>query len=147
MPPHISFSPSLALIGPAAFTSSLIRWRQLSVFLLNAKRSERGALQPDEIMLRAKAKELVTALNTFLEPFVPKEGRSEQETHLLDVVVECAKFGYTVFSQPAEFLWQFKAEKEVGTYVVVCPGLDKISDNYGVSCQPAVVVAPELHQI
>lgn len=89
----------------------------------------------------------MAALNSFLKSFVPKEGRHEQESHLQDVVIECAKFGYVVFSQPAELIWQFKAGKEAEMYIVTCPGLEKVSDNYGVSCEPAVVVAPELHEM
>lgn len=78
---------------------------------------------------------------------MPKEGRTEQGNHLQDVVMECARFGYAVFSQPAEFTWQFYAEKEAGTYLVICPGLEKVSDNHGVSCRPAVVVAPKIYKI
>lgn len=130
-----------------AFSSALTRWRQLSVFLLNAKRSERGTLQPGEGELRAKAKILVASLNRFLEAFVPKEGRCEQENHLREVVIECARFGYTVFSQPAEIAWKFEAERGAGTYIVTCPGLEKVTDHHGISCVPATIVAPELQKI
>lgn len=137
----------LFLITITAISSALTRWRQLSVFLLNAKRSERGNLRPDEGELRAKTKNLIASLNKFLEAFVPKEGRQEQENHLQDVVIECAKFGYIIFSQPAEIAWQFEADKEAGTYIVTCPGLEKVRDQYGVSCARAVIVAPELQKI
>lgn len=135
------------LTDAPALSVSLTRWRQLSVFLLDAKRSERGTFQPDERVLRPEVTNLVAALNTFLGAFVPKEGRQEQENHLQGVVIECAKFGYAIMSQPAEFIWQFNAEREVGTYIVTCPGLEKVSDHYGVSFEPVVVVAPELHKI
>lgn len=83
---------------------------------------------------------------------MPKEGRAEQENHLQEVVLECAKFGYIVFSQPAEMIWQFqfRAEEETAgdAYIVTCPGLDRISEHSGASCdKPAVVVAPELQKI
>lgn len=90
-------------------------------------------------------KALVTGLNAFLNAFVTKEDRFHQESHLQDVVLECARFGYVVFSQPAEFLWQFKSEGE--GEIVVCPGLEKTSNNHGVDCTPEIVATPELQKI
>lgn len=71
--------------------------------------------------------------------------RADQEKHLMGVVLECTKLGYMVLSQPAEYVYDFVSpdEKEV----VVCPGLQKVSDDYGVECQPETVVAPERHTV
>lgn len=89
------------LILLPAVLAALTRWRQLSAFLLNPKRSDRGLLVPDEESLKPRAQEIVTALNDALGAFVDRKTRVRQEGHLLEVVLERAKLGYMVFSQPA----------------------------------------------
>lgn len=123
---------------------ALTRWRQLSAFLLNPRRSDRGHILADESELEPRAKELATALNMFLGAFVDGTSRDDQENHLQGVAVECAKFGYVIFSQPAEFAWTFKTRPEEG--IVVCPGLDKVTDDQGLRCTPDTVSTPEIEK-
>lgn len=172
---------------PLAISFALNRWRQLSVFLLNAKRSDRGVLVPDIAGdMTTQADALVASLDGFLGPFVVR-AQEQQRSHLQAVALECAKFGYNVFSQPAEFVWRFgmtvendteesKSEKEedkeeevvgeaekdekmdtdeedeteekkkVMMEIVVCPGLDKVTDERGNRCDPETIVAPEIYK-
>ncbi|KAI2778767.1 hypothetical protein F4815DRAFT_476572 [Daldinia loculata] len=112
----------------AAFT----RWRQLSAFLLHPSRSDRTPLVPSEDVSTHQAQRLAEALNIFLEPFVAgdREDRYEQENHLREVIVECATFGYLLFSQPSEY--RFRFEDGVNpNHIIVFPGLDRISDEDG----------------
>lgn len=158
-----------------AISLALTQWRQLSAFLLNPKRSDRGVLVPDESTLKPIVEEFTASLNKFLSPFVNEKALEDQQNHLQAMTLECAKFGYVIFSQPAEFMWKFsippavtqgegkeqdkeeKKEKEdegkpkegkgdVRKEIVICPGLEKITDEQGNRCDPETVVAPEIHE-
>lgn len=126
----------------SAISIALTRWRQLSAFLLNPTRSDRGHVVAKESELEPLAQELVTVLNKSLSVFVDDTNRDDQENHLRDVAVECAKFGYVIFSQPAEFAWKFEADAD--KEIVVCPGLDKVTDDHGLRCTPDTLAAPEV---
>ena len=62
--------------------------------------------------------------------------------HLQAVAVECAKFGYVLFSHPADWTTIYVEEASSGRSLVVCPGLDKISDVSGEKRSPVRVVDP-----
>ncbi|KAI8626053.1 hypothetical protein F5Y19DRAFT_488548 [Xylariaceae sp. FL1651] len=129
---------------------ALTRWRQLSAFLLHPNRSDRTALLPSDDVSTKQAHELATALIRFLGPFVSRdrEEKYEQENHLREVIVECATFGYVVFSQPSEYRFRFDSNRGLNT-IVVCPGLDKISDEEGRRFQPPIrqIVDPVVEYI
>ncbi|KAI0834511.1 hypothetical protein F5Y06DRAFT_278844 [Hypoxylon sp. FL0890] len=118
--------------GVEAVDVALTRWRQLSAFLLHPVRSDRTPLAPSEDVSTHQAEQLAVALNTFLEPFVAgdRQDRYEQENNLREVVVECATFGYLLFSQPYEYRYRFEGGVRPN-YIVVFPGLDRISDEEG----------------
>lgn len=99
----------------------------------------------EESALKPHTTKLVAAMNKFLGVFVDEQNRDYQEAHLQDIALECAKFGYVIFSQPAEFVWEFEAEVE--KEIVVCPGLVKMTDNQGIKCAPVTVVTPEIQQV
>jgi hypothetical protein len=52
--------------------------------------------------------------------------RQQQETHLLGVIVDCAKFGYVLFSQPGEFRFNWQS---VPGCIVTRPGLEVVADD------------------
>lgn len=131
--------------SPEAISHALTRWRQISAFLLNPNRSERGSIVPDESSLAPQARELVAAMNGFLGAFVDEQNKSHQESHLQDVVLECARFGYTILSQPAETEWRFDTGN--AEELVLCPGLEKVSDSQGLRCSPEVICPPEVHRV
>ncbi|KAK7748523.1 hypothetical protein SLS53_000542 [Cytospora paraplurivora] len=110
--------------NPKALSQALARWRQLSAFLLNPNRSERGSLVPDEVSLAPRARNLAVAMNNFLEACVEERNVYFQESHLHDVVLECAKLGYMVFSHPEELAWKF--DSGIADKLVLCPGLEKM---------------------
>ncbi|KAI1074331.1 hypothetical protein F5B20DRAFT_563804 [Whalleya microplaca] len=138
LPPLLSSFPSMIPPieshrgNPEAVDVALTRWRQLSAFLLHPHRSDRTPLTPSEDVSTQQAQQLALALNTFLEPFVRgvHDERYEQENHLREVLVECATFGYLLFSQPSEYRLRFGNDGGDNS-IVVCPGLDKISDEEG----------------
>lgn len=119
-------------IGLTAVDTALTQWRQLSAFLLHPSRSDRTPLTPSEDISTHGAQQLAVALNAFLEPFVSgdRQDRYEQENHLREVIVECVAFGYLLFSQPCEYRYRFEGGVRPN-YIVVFPGLDKISDEEG----------------
>lgn len=123
-----------------ALSLAFTRWRQLSAFLLNPDRSERSALIPDNVETQARI--LVAVMNKFLGEFVDEQARIRQETNLQDVIIECTKLGYVIFSQPAEFLFRFEAHGD--NEIVVRPGLDKVSDEQGSGCSPQTIISPEV---
>ncbi|KAI1773622.1 hypothetical protein F4818DRAFT_96181 [Hypoxylon cercidicola] len=133
-----------------AVNIALTRWRQLSAFLLHSERSDRTPLTPPEEVSTHKAQQLAMSLNAFLEPFVAegREERYEQENHIREVIAECATFGYHLFSEPSEY--RFRFEDGVSPFnIVVCPGLDRISDEEGRRYPPPAqpIVAPVVESI
>ncbi|XXH04350.1 hypothetical protein Hte_010764 [Hypoxylon texense] len=133
-----------------AVNVALTRWRQLSAFLLHPERSDRTPLTPPEDISTHKAQQLAVNLNVFLQHFVAgsREDRYEQENHLREVIAECATFGYHLFSQPSEYRFRFEDGLNPNS-IVVCPGLDKISDEEGRRYPPPTqpVVAPVVESI
>jgi hypothetical protein len=80
-----------------------------------------------------QAQLLVDALHTFLSPFVHADhaaGRYQQKSHLEAVILEVAKFGCVLLSQPSEWKFVYTAGSQ-GRAAVVCPGLVKVSDRDG----------------
>ncbi|KAL1874490.1 hypothetical protein Daus18300_003509 [Diaporthe australafricana] len=151
LPPSVSWlvremAPCEKHMGnPEAISVALTRWRQITAFLLNPRRSERGAFIPEDASLEPQAAQLVVEMDKFLGDFVDEKNREHQKHHLQDVVVECARFGYAIFSQPADFTWKFGAG--AGSDIVVCPGMEKVSDSQGVRCQPEMMISPEVHRV
>lgn len=84
-------------------------------------------------------------MNKFLEVFIDPKNRIDQTNHLEDVVVQCTILGYSIFSQPTDFRWEFGSGDD--NHVVVCPGLVKVSDSQGVRCQPEMTIPPELDRV
>ncbi|EHA54699.1 hypothetical protein MCOR27_001217 [Pyricularia oryzae] len=131
-----------------AVSAAFARWRQISTFLINPNRSDRIPLQPTEAMTGQKARELVAALNVLLGPFVDHNlvEPDVQQGQLYDVVMRVAQFGYMLISQPGEFRlrWDAGPPMTAGSdVVVVCPGLDKISDEHGNRYSPSrTLLAP-----
>ncbi|KAJ2899463.1 uncharacterized protein MKZ38_003020 [Zalerion maritima] len=130
-----------------AMNLALSRWRTLAAFLLNPTRSNRNTLAPSETSITPQASGLVNALNSFLSPFV--SDNQQQSTHLQAVVLECTKFGYTLFSQPSDWKINLSATLQPGyRMAVVCAGLDKLTTNEGQPYRsPNSVSAPTLVQV
>lgn len=84
-------------------------------------------------------------MNKFLGRFVDEKNRQHQQDHLRDVVLECTKFGYAILSQPADFTWNFGSESDRD--IMVCPGMEKVSDSQGARCQPEMMFPPEVHRV
>ncbi|PKK45334.1 hypothetical protein CI102_10131 [Trichoderma harzianum] len=127
-----------------AFSQALQTWRRLSAFLLHQNRSQRTSLQADAFTIAPQAQLVTNSLNNFLNAFVIPGQNSQQASHLQEVVIECAKLGYVLFSHPVD--WKFIFE-ESGTIVadanavVICPGLEKCSDRDGNPLRPPRRVA------
>ncbi|KAI1758859.1 hypothetical protein GGR53DRAFT_524329 [Hypoxylon sp. FL1150] len=133
-----------------AVNTALTRWRQLSAFLLHPKRSDRTPLIPPEDVSTHKAQQLAMNLNAFLESFVAggREERYEQENHLREVIAEITTFGYRLLSEPSEYRFRFEDGVSPNT-IVICPGLDRISDEEGRRYPPPgqPIVAPVVESI
>ncbi|UKZ48046.1 hypothetical protein TrVGV298_002282 [Trichoderma virens] len=116
------------------FSQALQTWRRLSAFLLHQNRSQRTSLQVDALTIAPQAQLVTNSLNDFLDAFVIPGKSIQQASHLQEVVIECAKLGYVLFSHPVD--WRFIFEEPStgsadGRTVVICPGLEKCSDRDG----------------
>ncbi|KAL8371981.1 hypothetical protein RB595_001683 [Gaeumannomyces hyphopodioides] len=137
--------------SPKAVSAALTRWRQMSMFLIHPNRSDRSTLVPTEAMVGDKVNKLAVALNKFLSAFVGPQKSGQQQSHLHDLLIECAKFGYLLLSQPGEFCLRQVAEGQSGQgkgYLVVCPGLVKVGDEQGEVYNPSrTLLAPATERI
>ncbi|KAH7347848.1 hypothetical protein B0T11DRAFT_145257 [Plectosphaerella cucumerina] len=134
-----------------AVAIGLSRWRALSAFLLHPTRSDRTALLPSNSATMPQAAGLASALDTFLGAFVfgDDESRQEQKNHLEEVIVEVARLGYILLSQPSDLrLVHVQGRKPADMMAVVCAGLDKVTMRDGTPLDgPRVVLAPTLVQV
>ncbi|RDA93492.1 hypothetical protein CP533_4012 [Ophiocordyceps camponoti-saundersi (nom. inval.)] len=139
------------LIGDSRMKSQAFsQWRRLSVYLLHPDRGLRTPLPSDNPRVTSQAQELTAELNTVLRFFSEPDTASQQEQtrHLELVILECAKLGYVLLSQPSD--WRFVTEnpgtKEADYSIVVEAGLMKLSDRDGVPYRsPRSVVDPVVY--
>lgn len=131
---------------------ALSQWRKLSAYLLHPSSNQRTPLSVADSAAAQQAADLTAALETFLRPFVhTDQTRMEmQREHLQAVILEFAKFGWLVMSQPGD--WHFKYGQGRGNsgvrMLVIFPGLDKLSGKDGKLYQsPHQVVAPVVTQV
>ncbi|KXJ88860.1 hypothetical protein Micbo1qcDRAFT_206999 [Microdochium bolleyi] len=128
--------------------AALSRWRQLSAFLLNSNRSERTPLLVNEDEVAPQAHQLALALKQFLLFFVSDDRKQayEHDNHLQQIIMECARLGYILFSQPADFCWVYQSPTgSEARKLVAFPGLEKLRDEAGWHySEPVVVMAPVL---
>ncbi|KAF4998036.1 hypothetical protein FDECE_11913 [Fusarium decemcellulare] len=129
---------------PSPATSlALSQWRTRSAMLLHPSPSERTPLPVPEAEASLQASSLVNELNTVLHFFVAEVSRQDQTSHLQAVILECAKLGYVVLSQPSDWRFVFGSNDGNSRRIVVCPGLEKLSHNDGARYRsPKEVVAP-----
>lgn len=94
---------------------------------------------------------LASALDTFLGPFVlsDEESRLQQKEHLEEMIVEVARFGYVLLSQPGDLQFvHVQGRKSADMMAVVCAGLDKVTTRDGTPLdRPRPVLAPMLVQV
>ncbi|KAF5983840.1 hypothetical protein FBULB1_3608 [Fusarium bulbicola] len=124
------------------------RWRTLSALLLHPNPGERTPLPVSVTEASPMALSLANELNQFLEMFVTQDPASQQDqmNHLQAVILECTKLGYVVLSQPSDWGFVFSNSTPItkSRKIVVCPGLERLSQNDGTRYRsPKEVVAPE----
>ena len=106
------------------------KWRQITANLLQ---STYGIISnPSHDTRQTNIQELVGALNTVLMSFAPGYHGNERLQNLEELVKRGARFGYTIFSQPTgwTFDWGGSRAKESGA-IVVYPALVQIEDDQG----------------
>ncbi|KAF5615220.1 hypothetical protein F52700_13514 [Fusarium sp. NRRL 52700] len=124
------------------------RWRTLSALLLHPSPDERTPLPVSVSEASPMALSLANELNQFLERFVTQDPASQQDqtNHLQAVILECTKLGYAVLSQPSDwgFIFSNSTPLTKSRRIVVCPGLERLSQNDGTRYRsPKEVAAPE----
>ncbi|KAF5563320.1 hypothetical protein FPHYL_5282 [Fusarium phyllophilum] len=124
------------------------RWRTLSALLLHPNPDARTPLPVSVTEASPMALSFANELNQFLEMFVTQDSASQQDqiNHLQAVILECTKLGYVVLSQPSDWGFVFSNSTPVtkSRRTVVCPGLERLSQNDGTRYRsPKEVVAPE----
>ena len=104
----------------------------------------RGTRLPPPPSVEPQVEALITLLQEYLVHFVRiEDGHSidEQQADLANIVRQCVKFGYEVFSHPTD--WEFTYPQQgLEQNVVVEPGLLKRSTNDGELCRPSRVLLP-----
>ncbi|KLO91451.1 uncharacterized protein FFB20_14967 [Fusarium fujikuroi] len=131
-----------------AITLARSRWRTLSALLLHPNPDERTPLPVSVTEASPMALSLSNELNQFLGVFVTQDTASlqDQMNHLQAVILECTKLGYVVLSQPSDlgFVFSNSASITKSCRIVVCPGLERLSQNDGTRYRsPKEIVAPE----
>ncbi|KAJ3529124.1 hypothetical protein NM208_g9898 [Fusarium decemcellulare] len=135
--------PSTKHESTPATSLALSQWRTRSAMLLHPSPSERTPLPVPEAEASLQASSLASELNTVLHFFVAEVSRQDQTSHLQAVILECAKLGYVVLSQPSDWRFVFGSNDGNSRRIVVCPGLEKLSHNDGARYRsPKEVVAP-----
>lgn len=130
---------------------AISKWRGLSAFLLHPNRSQRTPLPISTIATVQQAQILTQELNAFLPHFVQHDQGGLQVAHLQAVVMECAKLGYVVLSQPSD--WRFTFGEHTATtrrenLVPVCVGLESVADRNGKPYRsPRTIVDPLMASI
>jgi hypothetical protein len=107
-----------------AYTAALSRWRKLSAWLLHPNPMERTHLPVAHDMASQQAAALSVAVAACLQVFVSQGDEAAATEHLQLVAMECAEFGYVLFSHPAD--WSPIYTAGGGQDIVVCPGLGKV---------------------
>jgi hypothetical protein len=100
-------------------------------------------------LIMPQAQLLTGSLNNFLKVFVKPGREDRQASHLQEVIIECARVGYVLFSHPVDwkFIFEGTSTVEVNTHsVVVCPGLEKCSDRDGNPYGPPRRVAAPIEE-
>ncbi|KAH9429060.1 hypothetical protein MCOR02_010473 [Pyricularia oryzae] len=148
-PPSILPAPMVAFVqaqpGPGLYENreatarAATQWRVLAAYLMNGKRCDRTALEADPEALKAQAAALAQALDAVLAPFA----RPGQVENLVAVILESARLGYVLVSQPND--WRFEHSRSGGgsssgggnengkkvdaggLELVVCAGLSRVS--------------------
>ena len=129
MYPAVNTSSNMISVDDYAFN----RWRQLSSYLLNADRSDRGYLKPRQ-SVGQQARRLAISLARCLDAFVEGSNRQAQTSHMEQVVMECTKFGYLIFSQPGQLRYEFTTNSP--QELVTHPGLSAVRDETGRRQEP-----------
>ncbi|RDW63373.1 hypothetical protein BP6252_10918 [Coleophoma cylindrospora] len=90
-----------------AFDQVFTRWRHLSAFLIEPVRTNRDAPKVDSSTLAGAISRDVALINSALQPFLkPGEvAQREQKANLGAIILEGAKIGLLLFSQPT--IWRF----------------------------------------
>jgi hypothetical protein len=127
---------------------ALAHWRTLSAYLLNPRRQDHKQLEPFGPVITSQVKGLATTLNVFLESFMKTDAETnkQQASDLEAIILECTKLGYIIFSHPAELRFNQAVEpatRKSSLSLVVCAGLDRLTDRNGNKLeQPVPLAAP-----
>lgn len=132
---------NLALV----FKNALSEWRRLSAFLLHPDPSQRTSLPVSEATVSSQVAALTVKLDALLQFFTIPGNEQAQKDHLEALILECTKLGYVLLSHPSDWRFMFASRNGGGRSVVVCPGLEKLSDGKGRFYTSARgLVAPEI---
>ncbi|KAH6886259.1 hypothetical protein B0T10DRAFT_539307 [Thelonectria olida] len=133
---------------PENTSLALSKWRALSAYLLHPERGERTPLVPTEATSLAQIQGLAAALNTAIGHFIDPAQRAGQMENLQAVLLDVAKFGYVLLSQPTDWGFVYEANHGREFVLVLRPGLQKLSHRDGRPySSPPLVVAPDEAQL
>lgn len=122
----------------------------MSAYLLHPSRDERLPLSPTEATSLAQVQGLASALNTAaLGHFIEPSQLDGQTENLQAVLLDFAKLGYVLLSQPSDWGFVYEGKKAGGRgELVLRAGLLKLTHRDGSPyASPPVVVAPDVVQL
>ncbi|KAM0721114.1 hypothetical protein Q7P37_003400 [Cladosporium fusiforme] len=119
---------------PLARSTLLGKWRQITRVLMEPTYGNSADISPTDPR-QINIRELADTINQILQPFV-KESELDHMQSLTAVICEGAKFGYTVFTQPSEWRFEWTSTRPPGhshapEFVVFPAFCCKVADDNG----------------
>jgi hypothetical protein len=104
------------------------KWRQITANLL--QRTYGGSTIPPNDARMANIQELVRRLDAILVRYASSTGK-DRRSNLEELIKRGARFGYTLFSQPTEWTFDWGGDGNAKNELVVFPALVQIGDDAG----------------
>ncbi|KAL8910941.1 MAG: hypothetical protein Q9171_003808 [Xanthocarpia ochracea] len=135
---------ALGLIATAK-PGFMSRWRTFTAVLLQDRYGSTTLTASDP--RNQNISEALQALNAVLRPFADDQQRDDRERlqKLEEILKRSARFGFTLFSQPSmwEFEWNTPPNAGRGT-LVISPALKQVTDENGRRVSPRVIEEQEV---
>ncbi|KAL8919380.1 MAG: hypothetical protein Q9172_005011 [Xanthocarpia lactea] len=148
LPPEIAsclLSISSTRDDPSTKPGFMSKWRTFTAVLLQDRYGSTTLTASDP--RNQNISEALQALNAVLHPFANDQQRDDRERlqKLEEILKRSARFGFTLFSQPSlwEFEWNTPPNVGRGT-LVISPALKQVTDESGRRVSPRVVEEQEV---
>jgi hypothetical protein len=104
------------------------KWRQITANLLQRTYGS-SSIPPNDARM-TNIQELVRRLDAILIRYASSTGKDRQ-SNLEELIKRGARFGYTLFSQPTEWTFDWEGDGNAKNELVVFPALVQVGDDEG----------------